>query len=354
MSHNPFPHSAVGAVLAAGCLVLATAGQAASAAPPAAAPVAPPAVAPPVPATPTPKTWTQDDPRYGLLTPIPDRGAVPPIVEMLDGPTADELRYRARVRQYAKQIRQIRHTYLGNKRAEELRAEGIKRLREFTDPAAFKPLITELEREEQDVRLAVLDHFTEQGEPGQAALAWVAITDHDGAIRHEATRLMTRPASRPVLAVLDSALRSPKHTIANTAGGVAGALGALQTIPLLIFAQATADSASNDGDLAWIAIQTQQAFVQRLEPVVGSGVGAFQPVMGVVSEGVILRVVDAVAINYRTTIHRSLVAMTTGDWGQSTEYLGYDMRAWWEWYNGEYVPFKNEQAQLARLAAGQE
>ena len=43
--------------------------------------------------------------------------------------------------------------------------------------------------------------------------------------------------------------------------------------------------------------------------------------------------------------------MTTDDWGQSTEYLGYDMRAWWEWYNGEYVPFKNEQAQLARLAA---
>ena len=30
--------------------------------------------------------------------------------------------------------------------------------------------------------------------------------------------------------------------------------------------------------------------------------------------------------------------------------MGYDMRAWWEWYNGEYVPFKNEQARIAALA----
>ncbi len=341
------------AVLAAGCLALAAAGQGPSSTPPASTPPAstPPASARPASAPPAQKPWSQDDPRYGLLTPIPDRGAVPPIVEMLDGLSDRQLQYRARVREYKKQIRQIRHRYLGNKRAKEVRAEGIARLREFTDAAAFKPLITELKREDQDVRLAVLDHFAEQGDAGQAALAWVAITDDDDAMRYEATRLMTRPASRPVLAVLDSSLRSPKHTVANNAGGVAGALSALKTIPLLIFAQATADSAQSEGDLAWIAIQTQQAYVQRLEPVVGDAVGAFQPIIGIVSEGVILRVVDAVAINYRTTIHRSLVAMTTDDWGQSTEYLGYDMRAWWEWYNGEYVPFKNEQAQLARLAA---
>ena len=59
---------------------------------------------------------------------------------------------------------------------------------------------------------------------------------------------------------------------------------------------------------------------------------------------------DAVAINYRTAIHRSLVAMTTNDWGQSTEHLGYDMARWREWYNNEYVPLKREQARLAVLA----
>jgi hypothetical protein len=73
-------------------------------------------------------------------------------------------------------------------------------------------------------------------------------------------------------------------------------------------------------------------------------------VVGVVSEGAVLRVVDAVAIFYRTEVHRVVVSMTTADWGQSTEHLGYDLPAWWRWYNEQYVPYKNEQAALAALA----
>jgi hypothetical protein len=254
------------------------------------------------------------------------------------------------VRQYAKQIRVIRYKYLGRKKVESIRAEGIEQLREFTDPAAFRPLIEELAREADDVRLAMLDHFAEQGDTGQAALAWVAIHDRDAAIRDEAARRMSTPAPGAVLMVLDASLRSTKHAVANNAGMLAGTLGALETIPLLIFAQAASQTVGNSGDLAWIAIQTQTAYVQNLQPVVGSGAGAFEPVIGVVSEGTILRVVDAVAIIYRTAVHSSLVAMTTEDWGQSTEYLGYNMPAWWEWYNTHYVPFKNDQARRAALA----
>ena len=43
--------------------------------------------------------------------------------------------------------------------------------------------------------------------------------------------------------------------------------------------------------------------------------------------------------------------MTTNDWGQSTEHLGYDMGRWRTWYNEDYLPLKREQARLARLAA---
>ncbi len=179
----------------------------------------------------------------------------------------------------------------------------------------------------------------------------MAIYDHDPAIRNEALTRMVSPPQRPVLNVLDQALRQHRHVIANNAGMVAGALNALQTIPLLIFAQATADPIESQGDLAWIAIETQHAYVQRIEPIVGDGAGAFQPILGIVTDGVVLRVVDAVAINYRTEIHRSLVAMTTNDWGQPTEHLGYDMARWREWYNTEYLPFKREQARLAGLAA---
>ena len=115
-------------------------------------------------------------------------------------------------------------------------------------------------------------------------------------------------------------------------------------------AQSTADPVETEGDLAWIAVATQRVYVAGVEPVVGNAAGAFRPIPGIVQEGVILRVVDAVAIFYRTEIHRSLVAMTTDDWGRPTDYLAYDMKAWWQWYNDEYVPFKNEQIAEARMA----
>ncbi len=291
------------------------------------------------------------DPRYGILSPIPDRGGVPPIVDMLTHPSDGQLALRARSRQFTQQIRAIRHEYLGKIKIPPIRAQGLAELREFTDPAAFMPLIRELTGEADDVRLGLLDHFATLGDDAQAALGWLAIYDHDLAIRHEALTRMVSPAGLPVLNVLDQALRHHRHEIANNAGFVAGALNALQTIPLLIFAQATADPVDSQGDLAWIAIQTQTAYVQRIEAVVGSGAGGFRPILGIITEGVILRVVDAVAINYRTEINRSLVAMTTNDWGQSTEYLGYDMSRWRTWYNEDYLPWKREQARLARLAA---
>ena len=291
------------------------------------------------------------DPRYGILSPIPDRGGVPPIVDMLTSPSEGQLAFRARSRQFTQQIRAIRHEYLGKIRVPPVRAQGLAQLREFTDTAAFMPLIRELRGEADDVRLGLADHFATLGDDGQAALGWLAIHDHDPAIRHEALARMVSPAGLPVLNVLDQALRHHRHEIANNAGFVAGALNALETIPLLIFAQATADPVDSQGDLAWIAIQTQTAYVQRIEAVTGDAAGGFRPILGIVTEGVILRVVDAVAINYRTEIHRSLVAMTTNEWGQSTEHLGYDMGRWRTWYNEDYLPLKREQDRLARLAA---
>ena len=288
----------------------------------------------------------QEDPRYGLLAPIPDRGGVPPIVEIATRPTAQELDFRRRGREHARQIRRIRHEYLGDMRAVEFRSRGIDELRGFTDPAAFGPLIEVLAAEKDDVRLAMLEHFAGQGDDGQAALAVMAIHDPSEAYRHEAMRRMISPASPPVLRVLDTGLRSIRHDIANHAGTLAGSLKALQAIPLLIFAQATQDPFDEPGDLAWIAVATQRAFVAGIEPIVGSGAGAFRPIPGIVQEGAILRIVDAVVIFYRTEIHRVLVMMTTDDWGRSTAHLGYDMNAWWHWYNEQYVPDRNARAAL--------
>ena len=187
------------------------------------------------------------DPRYGLLSPIPDRGGVPLIIDLLSNPAEGQIASRARGRQFTRQIRAIRHEHLGKIRNPQSQSEGIAQLREFTDPAAYMPLIRELTDETDDVRLALLDHFANLSEYGQAALAWMAIYDHDPAIRNEALLRMASPPQRPVLNVLDQALRQHRHSFANNAGMVAGALNALEAIPLLIFAQATADPIESQG-----------------------------------------------------------------------------------------------------------
>ena len=325
-------------------------------------PSAPEAPAPPmiVSAEPPsgPPRWTQTDPRYGLLTPLPESGNLPAIYDLLYGPTPEELEFRARSRDYARQIRIIRSRHFGSMRDEKIRDAGLAELREFTDPAAFRPMFEELAGERDEIRLAVLDHFAAQGEYGQAALAWVATfaaseekgDERASALRNEAVSRMIEPLPPPVLQVLDQALRHSKHTVANNAGAVAGALNVVQAIPLMIFAQVRQDRVEEQGDLAWILIGTQQLFVVDLEPVVGNGVVAFEPVIATVTEGVILRVIDAVAVSYRTAVHRSLVAMTTHEFGRSTEHLAYDPAKWWTWYNDEFVPHMQKKLEIARLA----
>ncbi len=294
------------------------------------------------------------DPRYGLLTPLPETGGIPAIYNEMYGPSDAELNHRARQREYRTQLRIIERKYFRS-RVPETRALGIVELQEFTDPAAFKPLIEEFNDQEDDVRLAILDHFKQQGEQGQAALAWVAIYDKDPAIRNEAAMRMDKQPAQPVLKVLDRGLRSNVHEVANAAGALAGTLNALDTIPLLIAGQATADDRpENEGDLAWIAIQTQTAYIQGLRAVAGNNSGAFEPIVGILNEGTVMRVMDAVVVVYRTEVNRSLVNLTSNDWGQSTEHLGYNINDWWNWYNNTYVPYKNQQHQLqqAREQAG--
>lgn len=284
------------------------------------------------------------------LPELPAKGQLPPTRNKISEPAEGDIAFSAKQRNFRKQIQKIRRKHFGKIRVAKIRQQGLEQIMEFTDPAAFEPLIKELAKEADDIRLALLDHFSQQGDYGQGALAWLAVYDKDPAIRNESMMRLVAPATGPVLNILDQALRSRNDVVATNAGALAGALNALEVIPLLIFAQAATSAAESKGDLAWMAIETQIVFTAGLVPVVGDNAGAFQPILGVISDGFVLRIVDAVAITYRTQIHYSLVSMTTNDWGQSTEYLGYDMGQWRQWYNTEYIPFKNEQAEIVRLA----
>ena len=142
------------------------------------------------------------------LEPLPERGAVPSVVNRREAMTELELKRRARLRNYEGQIRKIARRHFGRMRVASIRAEGFEQLREFTDPAAFRPMIEVLQDEADDVRLAMLDHFAAEGDEGQAALARVAIhqtDDEDAGLRHEATRRMVMPAAMPVIRELDLA-----------------------------------------------------------------------------------------------------------------------------------------------------
>lgn len=286
--------------------------------------------------------------RPGILeTRLPDRGPVPSMVpgdvDSIEAPDA------RRSREWAGIVRSIRRAHFGDERRAERRQEGLDQLREITDSAAFQPMIEALQSEDDDVRLALIEHFAGQGEAGQAALAWIAVHAEDRPFRHEATLRMTPPVGDPVLAVLDRALRDTRHTVVSNAATLANALDVFEAIPLLIFNQATSDEYEDTGDLAWIAIGTQISYVQDLVPVVGSNVGAFNPIVGTVTQGSVLAIQDAVVVVYRTEVHVALNSLATRDWGRPTDHLGWDMRQWWAWYNEEYVPHRLARAEASAI-----
>ncbi len=255
----------------------------------------------------------------------------------------------------AGEIRAIRREHFGDMRKAAIREAGFEKLRKFGSPNAITAMYEELRGERDDVVLAMLDHIRSLGDSGQAALTWMAIMDANPNLRHEATRRIEKPVTSATLGVLDAALRSPDDLVANRAGSLAGAIGATQAIPLLIAAQATERERENTGDLAWIAIQTQRSYVQNLVPVVGDNSGAFQPIIGVIGEGVVFRVMDAVVVTYRTEIHHALVALSSSDWGQPTDRFGYDIAAWQRWYREEYLPVLTERsAERDRVARAKE
>lgn len=249
---------------------------------------------------------------------------------------------------YERSAKDFIRTRFGSRRG-LIRSTNLQQFSKWTVPASWQALWEAMQDQQDDVKLAFLDHLATQGDLGEAMLAKVAIKSNDTAIRHEASRRIRRPACDAVVAIIDLGLRDKRHVVANQAGLLAGKVDAFAVIPSLIFAQATADEKKNDGDLAWIAIGSQISYVANVQAVVGDGAAAFTPVIGNLQTGVLMRVQDAMVYNYRSDVHQSLVTLTTRDFGQSTADMAWDIKRWWRWFNEVYVPF--QQARAAAAAA---
>ncbi len=264
-----------------------------------------------------------------------------------------------------RELKVIRSKYFGTMRNTEIRQLGISKMREYTDSALFPTMLEVFAREQNDVRGAVLDHFADQKtDDADTTLAWTAVFDKDDWMREQArARLTARmqevgSVSNRVKSVLANALRSSDNRVAGSAAEITNILGLIEAIPALISAQVLSSPSggtgvSDDSSLAYILVATQQAFVADLTPVVGDNAVAFDPDLGIVTDGVYLRIMDAVVITYRTVVHTALVDLSTRAWGgQSTAAMKYDQNAWRTWYEKEFLPYQREQQAKAKADSG--
>lgn len=248
-----------------------------------------------------------------------------------------------------KQMKTIRFKHFGTKMVPEIRHAGIVELRKITDSAAF-PSMLEIFRDEQaDVQKAVVDHLLDLGtDHSLTTLAYAAVFEKKpllkslaaGALKTRAEGSHAVPAG--VQTIIASGLDSKDFFARGDAARLAVSMKLVEAIPAMIAGQISpSGGGSAGGYIAYIVIGEQRAYVADLDPVVGDGSVAFDPVPGVLTEGVVLAINDAVVVQYSTGVHDALVDFTSRLSGEDTSKLGWNPRKWLAWYNGTLVPKLN-------------
>ena len=276
---------------------------------------------------------------------MPRSGRLPYVVDPNLVESIRELAEISRSKAIQAPLRAIARSHLGRTRDPGTRAIGLEAIRRHDGPASLFAMAEVFRREGKDVRDTVVSHLAGQGDIGQAALVAIAVHHEDADWRRRAVGACSRPLEPPALAVLEGAFRHGDGRTIERAAYASGSLDAARMIPHLIVAQYATTGTRGRGDLAWIAIGTQQSYVRNLVPVVGNRAGAFQPVPGLITEGFVLRVTDAVAVSYRTEVHRVLLEMSARRTDLETAGYGWDFNRWRDWFNGTVLPsFRGEVA----------
>lgn len=320
-------------------------------------------------------------PAYALAQ---EQAGTPPAA---DAP-ADEQLPAISLKDGLKQLKRIRLKHFGQIRNVEIRQAGIAKLKDYSEYKFYPHLLEIFAHEDKDVRGAVLDLLIDQkDERADTTIAYGAIFDKDQWFREQATaRLKKRmkqirdedaakdPKSAPetatpaaaradtkplppgldsripwrVKAVIVNGLKQQDDKVAGAAAKLAEELEAFDLIPAMVNAQVTGPGGTGvsvgngtTGSLAYIIVGQQQAYVADLEPVVGDSAVAFDPTLGVVTSGTVLSIQDASVVTYRTEIFYSLRRLADAGWdGRTTEKLGFNQRAWGEWFANEFLPYR--------------
>lgn len=282
-----------------------------------------------------------------------------PIHVTVPDPTSPQSRAEAEANRkriaLEKELIKLRAAHFRGTHNVENRQLGLAKLRTYTDPGAYEPLLKIFAREEDDVYAALSSMFAEQNTPeADAALAWSAIMAGDDSLRriasdHMRSRILTIGGPTPqMVAVMDLALQGDSEDRANVAAAFADEFGIIGLIPRLISAQVSGQTGGgggipdDDGDVAFIAIGRQVAFISDLTPVVSDSAVGFDPTVSVINEGTLIRVHDAAITIYRDMVHASLVNLSSRATGRSTRELGFDTEAWKRWYIEEFLPAQRQ------------
>ena len=187
-----------------------------------------------------------------------------------------------------------------------------------------------------EVRRAYFHALSRDEEYGQPALVELAVRADDP-IRQRALDALRLPetlspaAQRAIARQLDAG----RELFVNRAAMIAGAHGTSILIPSLVAAQYDPPTPTR-GDEAWIAIGKTVSYVQGAVPVVGDASGAFQPIIGNVFEGSVLRIMESVVEIYRTEASAALAAIVERETGLPAPPFGFDEDRWLAWYERDF------------------
>lgn len=280
-------------------------------------------------------------------------GAVPPswvVAEMADQDSEAVRLFRQRqveLRRVERELRRLDATYFRT-RHEETRQIGMYRLREYTDPVSYPAMLEVFEDSGADVRDAVLDHLVSlENADADTTLTWASVFGADEGWKDAARSRLegrveaTGEVTDAMKFIVSGALS--KHNEAEIVAGaqVADLLNIYEVIPHLINAQVgggSSEAVEGNGALAFIVIGTQRAYVSDLTPIVADSAVAFDPQLSVVTEGVILRVDNAVVVTYLPQVNQILNRLGSRLTGERTDGMGYDLAQWRRWHDEVYLP----------------
>ncbi|MEO1510991.1 MAG: hypothetical protein AAFU70_02860 [Planctomycetota bacterium] len=255
-------------------------------------------------------------------------------------------------REIERELARLKREYFST-RVREVRELGLVRLRELISEPVYAELSDTFRTAGEDVRATIHDELAiTNTHESIATLAWDTIFARApewraGSLERLAVALDADDTHRATVHdVLRVGLGDRDPILVERAGLAAERLRAYEVVPSMIAAQvATPGPNSNaarrqrTGDLAFIFVGTQTAFVSDQEPVVSDSAVAFDPELSVVSEGVTLVVHDAVAFEYRMGLHYTLTRMTTEATGEPTKALGFELDKWRAWHEETFEPW---------------